>query len=48
MSTIDTNHSTQDKTRRRDSLDSMTPRERLLGMLVVILVLLLAIVLRSL
>lgn len=48
MSTIDRIHEKHDDTSRRNSFEAMTLRERLLGMLVVILLLILAILLQSL
>jgi hypothetical protein len=48
MSTISPTSEQHSDTDRRDSFESMTPREQLLGMLVVIVVLLLAIVMKSL
>lgn len=47
MSTIQPTHDRRDETDRRDHFDSMTPKEQLRGMLVVLVVLLLAILLRS-
>ncbi|MEZ6131265.1 MAG: hypothetical protein R3C59_21530 [Planctomycetaceae bacterium] len=48
MSTMHPTHEKLRDTNRRDSFESMSPRDQLVGMLVVILVLLLAIVLKSL
>lgn len=47
MSRMHLTHETINDIDRRDSFDSMTPSEQLLGTLVVLLVLLLAVVLRS-
>lgn len=46
MSTIHRHHESSHDSGQRDNLESMTPREQLLGLLVVILVLLVAILLR--
>lgn len=48
MSTSQPTRDQHSDTERRDSFESMTRREQLLGMFVVIIVLLLAIVLKSL